>query len=68
MSELSEAVAQLENSYRELNQYIEHSCMFNKTDSPDGDVCTCGKRAAVIGVNMVVIRLRDIARRGAEAK
>ena len=37
----------LKSAFAQLRPFIQHTCLYNKTDSPDGDVCQCDKSTAV---------------------
>lgn len=58
MSEFSDAVAQMERAANGLRFYIKHNCMYGATDSPEGDVCTCGRMNAVNEANKALAVLR----------
>lgn len=57
MSEMAEAIQQMQDAARGLRFYIKHNCMYQMTDSPEGDVCTCRLLEAVRAANTALARL-----------
>lgn len=61
MSELRDAVDAMTEAGLALRPYIQHTCGYGQTDSPDGDFCTCGRSAAARQANIALARLRALA-------
>ena len=65
MSELSEAVADMEQAAIALRPYIQHTCSYSTSigaSSPDSDYCFCDKGAAIAVANKALSRLRAIVK------
>lgn len=60
MSDLTDAVKQMDEAAAGLRPYIQHTCLWNRSDSPDGDVCTCGRNKAIKAANEALYRLQAL--------
>lgn len=43
----TDRIIKLEKAVRWLLAYVDHNCLYDKVDTPDGDFCTCGVNKAV---------------------
>jgi hypothetical protein len=69
MSELSEAVEQMNCAAVLLQPYIQHTCEYSTSigaSSPDSDFCTCRKGFAVEAANKALARLQRLAKEQSE--